>query len=361
MSRLHQVLSEYSVPLQVWLTPEARGLVADVLFSALGEKAQIVSNPLAMLDSLRGPAVLVLTASELDGGDQDRLRALAQRAHPGRAVLLGGTSDRDTLMNAINNWGVVRVLRPDAESNDITSAIRAAGAHLNREVAMETAIEDLDIETTMIVSAIDQLEDGRERSRAVARTNTATTFSDGLANIVAREQAALAPLADQIEAEQHDVARRTMQGMEALKQIMEKTHDHAVEKAAGLPNAGEAIDEILTLVRTLIDPSVGGHLGSGARVPLGPYPLFHFLLEVCRKPNLGSLVSMDSHRSGERAVVTLHFKEALPDNFAPRLEGSGSISQAEMEKAGGQILATTTPQGQGQILISLPAMDDQHV
>ena len=32
------------------------------------------------------------------------------RAYPGRAVLIGGTEDRDTLMAGINDWGVIRVV-----------------------------------------------------------------------------------------------------------------------------------------------------------------------------------------------------------------------------------------------------------
>ena len=114
MSSLSQVLSEYSVPLQVWLSPEARTQVAEILITEMGDKARIVPEPLAQSTQLQGPAVLVITAKEMTGTDQTALRALAQQAHPGRAVLLGGTSDRDTLMDAINNWGVVRVVETNS-------------------------------------------------------------------------------------------------------------------------------------------------------------------------------------------------------------------------------------------------------
>ena len=90
MSNLHQVLSEYSVPLQIWLAPEARNKVADVLISEMGDKAHIHPHPLPQIDGLRGPAVLVITANEINGSGQDALRVLAQKAHPGRGVLIVG-------------------------------------------------------------------------------------------------------------------------------------------------------------------------------------------------------------------------------------------------------------------------------
>ena len=95
---------------------------------------------------------------------------IGPKAHPGRAVLVGGTSDRDILMDAINNWGVIRVVPTDADPQTIVDAIQAAGAYLNREVAMETAIDDLDIETTMLDSAIDQIHGNRDQDRHIDRS-----------------------------------------------------------------------------------------------------------------------------------------------------------------------------------------------
>jgi DNA-binding NarL/FixJ family response regulator len=359
MSGLHQVLSEYSVPLQVWLAPEARNKVADILVSTLGHTAKIHTDPIPQLDALRGPAVLVLAASELNGPNHESLRELAARAHPGRSVLIGGTSDRDTLMDAINNWGVVRVIRTDASDDDVIAAIRAASAYLNREVAMETAIEDLDIETTMISSAIDQIEGSRERIREVALTSTATTFASGLMQILSSEQKQIAPLAEQIPAHQRHLAQHALMGMDALMHILERTLDYAIEKSAGIAQ-GEPLDDVLSHVRTLCGPNLGGHLGSGARIPVDPFALFHFLLSACRTTELGQLSAIDSHRSGSRAMVTLHFDGPLPEAFETQLTGPAAVSQSEVEAAGGQINAASSPEGISQILLSLPATEANH-
>jgi hypothetical protein len=360
MSGLHQVLSAYSVPLQVWLGPEARNKVADVLVSTLGQKAKIYTDPIPQMDTLRGPAVLVVAANELNGPDHESLRALSARAHPGRAVLIGGTSDRDTLMDAINNWGVVRVIRSDASDVDVIAAIRAAGAYLNREVAMETAIEDLDIETTMISSAIDQIEGSRERIREVALTSTATTFASGLMQLLSTEQNHLASFTEQIPADQRHIIQKVEKEMVALTHIMERTLDSAIEQSAGIPNQGEVLDDILAHVRTLCGPGLSGHLGSGVHVAVEPFALFHCLLSACRTTGLGKLSAIDSHRAGDTAMVTLHFEGRLPEDFKTQLTGPGAESQSQVEAAGGQLNATSSPEGIGQILLSLPVTEANH-
>jgi len=360
MSGLHRVLSEYSVPLQVWLGPEARNQVADLLVTTLGQKIQIHTDPIPQLDSLRGPAVLVLSAKELNGPDHENLRALAARAHPGRSVLIGGTSDRDTLMDAINNWGVVRVVRTNAPDEHVIAAVVAAGKYLNREVAMETAIEDLDIETTMISSAIDQIEGSRDRVREVALTSTATTFASGLMHILSQEQERLAPLMDQIPEEKKHLAHHVVEEMNALTQIMERTLDHAIEKSAGIPGQGEPLDSLLKQVRTLCGPDIGGHLGSGAHVPVDPFALFHCVLSACRTTELGAITGIDSHRSGSSAVVTLHFKGPLPEAFEAQLTGIAAVSQSEVEAAGCTLRAAVSPEGIGQLVLSLPVTETDH-
>ena len=192
MSQLAQILSAYAVPLQVWLTPEARKFAAPILLAKMDGRADIHTNPLSALDELTGPAVLIITAHEITAHNNESLRALAQAAHPGRAVLLGGTSDRDTLMEAINEWGVIRVLPSEPGSDVLVAAINDAEAYLKREVALATAVDDLDIENTMLESAIDHLESGLERTKVKSRSSATTTFAAGLSALLRREQDSLA-------------------------------------------------------------------------------------------------------------------------------------------------------------------------
>ena len=358
MSSLSQVLSEYSVPLQIWLSPEARTRVAEILIPTMGGKAHIVADPLTQLSTLRGPAVLVITARELTGPDQESLRVLSERAHPGRSVLVGGTSDRDTLMDAINNWGVVRVVESKADHNTIVEAVRAAGVYLNREVAMETAIEDLDIETTMIDSAIDQLEVNQERTIEIDRTNIATTFTAGMIHILEKERNGMSSMLSDTPSQENAAIQQTIIGMNALADIIEKSHDHAIEKAAGLPPAGEELDQLVKNVCTLLDAKVAGLLGSGARCSVDPFALSHSLLSICRMNESNDLTSIDTHKAGSRAVVTMSFDSDIPEGVLDELIHNDSLSWHMLEASG---CTLNRSEDFKSIELILPTQEAEHV
>ncbi len=356
MSSLSQVLNEYSVPLQIWLSPEARTQVADVLIPALGGKTHIISDPLTQLSNLRGPAVLVITAKELTGSDETALRAVAKRAHPGRSVLVGGTSDRDTLMDAINNWGVVRVVPSAAEESTIIDAVRAAGVYLNREVAMETAIEDLDIETTMLESAIDQLESSQERTLEVDRTNIATTFTAGMIQLLEKERAHILSMLSDGTTEHNQVIEEAIAGIDALADIIEKSHDHAIEKAAGIPPAGESLDQLVQNISTLLNLNIAGHLGSGALCTVDPFALSHSILSICR--DVSDITSIDTHKAGNTAVVTLSFDSEIANEFPDDLIGSDSVSWTTLRESGCRLNKSKDLKS---IELILPTQEIEHV
>ena len=106
---LSSLLGEYAVALKVWLAPAARRIAADILIDSLGQLADVHTDPLRDMPRLKGPAVLVVAADDLSGSHRDALQTLASQALPGRVVLIGGTSDRDVLMDAINTWRAIRV------------------------------------------------------------------------------------------------------------------------------------------------------------------------------------------------------------------------------------------------------------
>ena len=358
MSNLSQVLSEYSVPLQVWLSPEARVRVAEILIPAMGDKANIVIDPLTQLAQLQGPAVLVITAKELTGTDQELLRILAKKAYPGRSVLVGGTSDRDTLMNAINNWGVVRVVGAPAEEHTLIKAVREAGLYLNREVAMETAIEDLDIETTMLDSAIDQLEHSEERTLQTDRTHVATTFTAGMIQVLENEQQVWSSLITEDPGIENTAIRNALGGMKALSDIVERTLDHTIEQSAGLPPTGEDVDHLMTSICTLVGPDIQHHLGSGVVSAVNPFALSHAILSLCRTETLGGVSRLDTHKTGCTAVVTMNFHASIPDGFIQEWKTNASLSWNILHASGCTIRQTNDHKS---IELILPTEDVDHV
>ena len=316
MSQLAQLLSQFAVPLQVWLTPEARRLVADTLISRMGERAEIHTNPLSVRDEIRGPAVLVIASTELKGAHSEDLKVLSRAAHPGRAVLVGGTADRDTLMAAINDWGVVRVVPANPDPEVLVNAVRDAEAYLKREVALVTAIDDLDIQTTMISSAIDHIEDGQEQSRQNNRATATTTFASGLSTLLERERSLLTTAAATTEGDSSPLENAAA-GLQLLCDLVEKSHDRAIEDSAGMPMAEEDIDDLIEIAKRIIELQVGlsisGHLGSGAKTRVDPFSVVHVLIQLAHRTPLGTAVSIESYRSGDTLVLECRYTEPTAD------------------------------------------------
>ena len=356
MSGLHKVLRDYSVPLQIWLAPDARAKVAEAIIPSMQQNAKIETHPLPQIETLQGPAVLVVSAREICGLEREDLRRLAQKAHPGRAVLVGGTSDRDILMDAINNWGVIRVVPTDADPQTIVDAIQAAGAYLNREVAMETAIDDLDIETTMLDSAIDQIHGNRDQDRHIDRGNVATTFAAGLMDLVEREREWIESLEDM----GNNTIENAKTDIEILTQILESAHDFAIEESAGIPITPSSVDHLVDQIRTLLSSHTGGHSGSGTQVSINPYVLFQGVMSLGRHDVLGSPNSIDAHRSGEQTLITLSFDRPVASDFLAQWTQAEPMLWGALQHVGVLIRANNNANECAIIELILPIQERHH-
>jgi hypothetical protein len=330
MNSLRQVLADYAVPLQLWLTPEARKSVAEPLIERLGDRIQIHTNPLKMVGELKGPAVLIIAASEIDGPQTESLKALSTLAHPGRAVMIGGTADRDVLMNAINHWGVVRVVPSGAPTETLLAAVMAAGQTLKREVALESAIDDLGTETTMLSSAIDHVDASREQMATRTRDLASTTFAAGLTESLRGEWATLEALANGINQEDSQALGLAADGVKALVETLEQATDRAIEVAAKIPNQAEALDPVLRRVASLLGAQAGkslaGHIGTGCQSTVDPLALFHSLCHISQRLNGPPVVEIDAHRAGEQAIVELAFESNAPLVSSEEFNGLESIA-----------------------------------
>ena len=278
-----------------------------------GGRAQIHTQPLSSLDTLKGPAVLILTAREITGSNADRLRLLAERAHPGRAVLIGGTEDRDTLMAAINDWGVIRVVPSTPTTEQLLSAVSDAETNLKREVALETAIDDLDIENTMLASAIDQLEGGPDRDKPATTSGAITTFAAGLAAVLEREAERLKDASSE-----DSRIQGACEGLTLLAGLVDKAHDRAIESRAGLPVTPEPLDALIDAVKTLIALQGGermsGHIERGDRRDRALALVHHLMTLTDRGPG-GSATTLEAYRAGANAVIELRYPEPVDDQI----------------------------------------------
>jgi hypothetical protein len=311
-SALAQVLRDYAVPMQVWFAPHALKMGTDPLIDTLSQTVQVNTHPLES-DPPQGPAVLVLSAEDFQGARREALLDLARRAHPGRSVLLGGTSDRDVLMDAINTLGVIRVVETGADTEAMLSAVIAAGEYLRREVALTSAIDDLDIENSLLDSVIFQHQ-APEAENPHDRDATLITLSKGLAHTLGQDKAALQALAD---TRSDGLLQRALRGIDALATVMEQVHDRCTERAAGQPSVGVAVDPLVEAAAQLCAANAGNridtHLGCTERTDVDPFALTHLIVHLYL--TLPQATGIDTHAQGRQAVIEISTATEIPAGY----------------------------------------------
>jgi hypothetical protein len=284
-STLRNLLEEYAVPLRVWLAPGARAVAADVLIDTLGGLADIQTDPFSCSQHLQGPAVLVITASDLRKPDLSPLLGLAKLARPGRVVLIGGTSDRDVLMEAINTWRAYRVVDAHAPKAALVDAVRDAGEMLRMGVALDTAIDDLDLENAMLDAAIAQMRSHQAQALHSTRQSAVSTMAAGLANTFTQEQEVLQTLATATASHSMQPALLdALTGLQSLTQLLQTLASPAV-------NHGETTDTVTAIIRfstTLAGMGTGAAIelqeeGGETACPVDTYALTHLLVWLLRK------------------------------------------------------------------------------
>jgi DNA-binding NarL/FixJ family response regulator len=307
---LSSLLSEYAVPLRVWLGPVARRIAADTLIDTLGHLAEVHTDPIHEAAQLVGPAVLVVAADDLSGTHREALRDLAERASPGRVVLIGGTSDRDVLMDAINTWRAIRVVPATAPGAEIVDAVRSAGDALRAAVALSTAIDDLDIENTMLDSAISQMKEGHQRARKAAKDAAISTMSQGLAQTMQREKSAIENLA-----QDHASLGQALRGVHTITDLLGRISTRSQERNAGMPTTPDSVDAMVAAAADLggsgPGPAVSVDASSGAMSTLNPYALIHLLTHIIRSSRSSGEVQLSCTRDNDSVRIMVN--GAVPD------------------------------------------------
>ena len=302
---LSSLLGEYAVALKVWLAPAARRIAADILIDSLGQLAEVHTDPLRDGQRLKGPAVLVVAADDLSGAHRDALQNLAQLALPGRVVLIGGTSDRDVLMDAINTWRAIRVVPSTAPGAEIVDAVRAAGEALRKAVALATAIDDLDIENTMLDSAINQMEAGQDRTLSAAKEVAMSTISQGLAQTVKREQSSLQSLATD-----NETLTQALRGVQTVTDLLGRISTRSAERASGAAVQAESMDAMVAAAADLAGRGPGAEIrvdaSSGALSTANPYALIHLLTHMMRSCRASGPVEVVCRTTDSGAEIVIN-------------------------------------------------------
>jgi len=251
-------------------------------------------------------------------------------------------------MDAINTWRAVRVVPATAPGAEIVDAVRAAGEALRKAVALTTAIDDLDIENTMLDSAINQMEAGQRRSLSAAQDVAMSTISQGLAQTVKREQSTLQTLA-----EDNDSLAQALRGVQTVTDLLGRISTRSAERASAGGTSPESIDAMVSAAADLggrgPGPEVSVDASSGALSTINPYALIHLLTHIIRSSRASGTVKIICSATENGSAIQLI-------GACPRLEAAeGPVARSiEVLKSEGAVINETGGDG---LTLNLPCVE----
>jgi hypothetical protein len=364
----------------IWVAPGAWGLLTSA------RAAHIAAAGLAVVPApdpaeAIGPAVLLLAPSDLSGARREPHRKLAKAATPGNPVLLGGTDDRDTLLDAVNIWGVWRVVPRDATPEELTDGLVAAAEVQRTRTALHQGAESLFIETRRIEDAITRLEGARGRLLDAERETAASRVSDGLLRCVEHHMQSFESFEGAIAGMPRDPvlerqARFAFDGLRALTALLGDLRGN-LDADIGGTDLREPVDRTVenVLMYCRFDKRTSWRrleatLGCQAAVAVDRHRLFHAVSSLLRhalehsEANAGIILETSS--TANQAMITIRHTDTPADTqtrqlvasdaAAPPLSPGLRVCLAVVARHGGQVAVNKTSDNATLHRITLPAL-----
>lgn len=364
----------------IWVAPGAWGLLTSARAAHLAAAGLVVVPAPDPADAI-GPAVLLLAPGDLSGTRREPHRKLAKAAAPGNPVMLGGTDDRDTLLDAVNTWGVWRVVPRDATPEELTDGLLAAAEVQRTRTALHQGAESLFMETRRIQDAITRLEGARGRLLAAERETAAARVSDGLLRCVEHhmecfesfEQAIAAMPSDPVLERQ---ARFAFDGLRALTALLGDLRGN-LDADMGGTDVREPVDRTVenVLMYCRFDKRTSwrrleASLSCPSVVAIDRHRLFHavssLLRHVLEHSDDTTGIVLETSATATHAVITIRHTETPADTPATRLlEGNSAgdplspglrVCLAVVTRHGGQIAFTKNQASATLYRVTLPAL-----
>jgi signal transduction histidine kinase len=378
----------YPMPLRACLAPEAARVLAPLLGREPLRGMDIVvfdaSTPPALDPA--GPAVLVLAPGDLAGPHREALLAAAQAALPGRPLLVGGTRDRQVLLDAINVWRIARTVPDEDGAAAFFDALDKVFELLRLECGLERAAEQLEHEAKQLEAAVRTLEGTRAKVRHAERLATLGRVTSSLIPVMAGHVAAFQEFAAVATAggtgrdpRLGDLVGYALAGIRSLESMLEEIRAFSADRSSELQLETHDLD---TLVKFAVafgryDPLAGSRVvkvdaSSGARVRADANRFYQVILNLLRnafqatRPGARILVATAVEASFAVAVVENEGDpippEVLARLFQPFVTTKGeagmglglSMCKTTIERHGGDISCDSGPGRPTRFRIRLP-------
>lgn len=366
-------------PLAVWVTPNAAPLLLDPLRSVFGRNFA-TSNPWTS----EGPAIPILVPADLAPAARDATLMLCARAAPGRAVLVGGTRNKDTLLNAINQLHVFRAVPDDTPAEVVIEAVRQAHGHMTAVLALASESNSLREETYKLDGALADLRRARARLLHTERLSTLGRITSGLIESARQHQQALDDfrLVVQEKAtdqELMDLLAFASEGTRSIATLLDEIQAYAQERSQTYTMQDEKLDDLVRHATAFVRfdtlakmRNLTVETDSNATVHVNRYRIYQVLLNLLRNAmqatEQGDAVNVKTWREGDKAWIEVADTGCgMPEDVQARIfdpffttkndQGLGlglRITLSTVQTHGGTIECTSEPEKGTSFRISLP-------
>ncbi len=326
------------IPLQVVLGPVAAITVERAIAAESLKGVRVIKFVGGAPPVLTGPTVLVLAAEDLKGRSRGTLLHLAEAARPGRPILIGGTRNRDLLLEAINQWRVFRILSDDVRPAVLIDAVTKAHALAVMESELNNAAVDLEVENTGLAEAVRALQESQARLRHLQRLATLGRVTSGLIPVIAGHLAALQEFNILVGSGVHrrdprleELLGYAVTGVRTLDAMLDEIRNYAESRPEVLRLDVEDVDALarFAVAFSSFDPLIGSRtiradFSSGARIRGDCFRLYQVLINLIRNafqaaPPQGNIVVRTSI-DGDHAVIDVENDgPPIPDEIKARL------------------------------------------
>jgi signal transduction histidine kinase len=370
-------------PLRLWISHWARPISESLL-----PRLARLNPEVTLLDAgaePEGPAIPLLDAADLSGTDGEALFRAVQRALPGRPIIVGGSRDRGTLLDAINRWRAFRLVPQGSPVQAIVVAICQAHEALRLETAIGSSVDELEVECNVLEVALEELRATQEKLLHAERLATVGRF---VGTLLARLERALGGLGVLERARERfpdstelgwsleyavDGIRSFGALLRDIVALADDTHDSALSPEE------EQLDPFMERAIAFLrhDPlvrerGVEGILESGATVRIDRPRMLHVLMNLLRNAAQATgkrgRITLRTRKEGPRAVIEVEddgcgmTEEVRAMLFTPffTTKGHGGmglglrLSRTAVELHGGTLSCESAP-GEGSCFrIELP-------